>query len=269
MTALESVILAAVQGLTEFLPVSSSGHLVLAQSLFGIFPAEALVYDVVLHVATAVAAIAFYRREIAGVMRGLFPPYRQAPAAIVASRRILLLLLVASIPTGLIGFLFKDFIEGLFESVPAVAGGLFITGAILIAASRITPGREGLEKAPWWKAALVGLAQGIAIAPGISRSGSTIAAALFAGLRREDAVRFSFLLSIPAIAGASLLKLRDLTVAETGDLMQHVPGFAIAALVGYGSILLVLRWTRKGKLWYFGVYCWLVAALAGAAAALR
>lgn len=266
---LESIILAIVQGLTEFIPVSSSGHLVLAQSLFGIFPGDVLVYDVVLHLATALAAILFYRREIAGILRGLFPPYRQAPEELSASRRILLLVVIASVPTAVMGLLFKDFVESLFESTNAVAGGLVLTGALLIAASRVTPGREAIDRAPWWKAALIGVVQGMALAPGVSRSGSTITAALFAGVRREDAVRFSFLIFLPAVLGASLLKLRDLTAVQLQDLAGYVPGFVTAVLVGYASITFVLRWTRKGKLWHFGLYCWLVAALATAASALR
>jgi undecaprenyl-diphosphatase len=266
---LESIILAIVQGLTEFIPVSSSGHLVLAQSLFGIFPGDVLVYDVVLHLATALAAILFYRREIAGILRGLFPPYGPASAETAASRHTLLLVVTASIPTAVMGLLFKDFVESLFESTQAVAGGLVLTGAILIAASRVAPGRETLDRAPWWKAAVIGLVQGFALAPGVSRSGSTISAALFAGLRREDAVRFSFLIFLPAVLGASFLKLRELTAVQVGDLARYAPGFVTAALVGYASITFVLRWTRKGKLWHFGLYCWLVAALATAAVSLR
>jgi len=264
---LESLVLAVVQGLTEFLPVSSSGHLVLTQALFGNFPADSLAFDLVLHLGTALAAALFYRREVGAVLRGLLPPYAGAAPATVEARRLLLLLVVATVPTGVIGLVFKDGIEGLFSSPGAVAGNLAVTGLVLLAMPALRPGDTPLGRAAWWKAALVGVAQGIAVAPGISRSGSTIAAGLALGLRREDAVRFSFLLSLPAIAGASLLELRHGLGPGPGtpEPARYALGFAAAAATGYLAILLVLRWTRAGRLWIFGAYC---LAVAGAAAAL-
>jgi undecaprenyl-diphosphatase len=266
MSWLETIVLAVVQGLTEFLPVSSSGHLALAQHFFGISSAEGLPYDIVLHLATALAAVAFYRRDVAALVRALLPPWRGASPATAAARRVLLLLAVASVPTGLIGFALKDRIEALFDSPRAVAAGLVLTGALLVAASRLRPGTLDLDRASPGKAAFVGLLQGVAVAPGVSRSGSTVAAALFAGLRREDAVRFSFLLSVPAICGAALLKARHLAHAADVALGRTLAGFIVAGLVGYLSIFLVLRWTRAGRLWYFGAWCWAVAAVTFAVA---
>jgi undecaprenyl-diphosphatase len=269
MNWLEALALAVVQGLTEFLPVSSSGHLVLAQTFFGIDPANAFIYDIVLHLGTALAALAFFRRDVAAVLRGLLPPYRQAPPELGATRRLLLLLVAATAPTAVIGLAFKDFFEGLFASPTAVVGALAVTGAFLIAASLLQSAGQPLDSAPWWKAVLVGIAQGVAIVPGISRSGSTIVAGLATGLRREDAVRFSFLLFLPAILGATLLELRHPPAGATVPISLAAAGFAAAAVTGYLAILVVLRWTRAGKLWQFGLYCWAAAAVAAAALARR
>jgi len=262
MNWFEALALAVVQGFTEFIPVSSSGHLVLMQIFFGIEPASAFVYDIILHVGTAVAALVFYRREVAGVLRGLLPPYRQAPPELLEARRLLLLLAAATVPTAAIGLTFKKPLERLFASPGAVLIGLAITGAILICSSFIPTSSRPLNRTPWWKAALVGVMQGIAIVPGISRSGSTIVAGLAAGLRREDAVRFSFLLFLPAILGATLLELRHPPAGASVPFSLAAAGFITAAATGYLAILLVLRWTRAGKLWQFGLYCWAVAGLA-------
>jgi undecaprenyl-diphosphatase len=266
----EALALAIIQGLTEFLPVSSSGHLVLAQTFFGIDPASAFVYDIVLHLGTALAALLFYRSDVAAVLRGLLPPYRLAPQELLEARRLLLLLVAATVPTAVIGLSFKDFFEGLFASPTAVVAALAVTGTFLIASSLLKSEDQPLDGAPWWKAALVGVAQGIAIVPGISRSGSTIVAGLAVGLRREDAVRFSFLLALPAICGAALLELRHPPVGSPGvPVALAAAGFAAAAATGYLAILLVLRWTREGKLWQFGLYCWVAAGLAAAVLARR
>jgi undecaprenyl-diphosphatase len=270
MNWLEALALAVVQGLTEFLPVSSSGHLVLTQTLFGVDPSAAFTFDIVLHLGTAVSALLFYRNDVAHVLRGLLPPYARATPGLRASRRLLLLLAAATVPTAAIGFAFKDFFEGLFAAPAAVVAALGATGAFLIASSLLRAPGQPLEAAQWWKASLVGLAQALAIVPGISRSGSTIVAALAVGLRREDAVRFSFLLSLPAILGAALLELRHPPPGADGvPLALTAAGFAVAAVTGYLAILFVLRWTREGRLWQFGLYCWAVAAVAAAALARR
>jgi undecaprenyl-diphosphatase len=270
MDWLEALALAVIQGLTEFLPVSSSGHLVLAQTFLGIGASAAFFYDILLHVGTAAAAFAFYRRDIGRLLRALLPPYAGAPGEVRSARRLLLLLAAACVPTAIIGFSFKDFFESLFASPGAVVVALGVTGTFLIASSLLRGAGEPLETAPWWKAALVGLAQGVAIVPGISRSGSTIVAGLAIGLRREDTVRFSFLLSLPAILGAALLELRH---PPAGAVMVPpalaAAGFVAAAATGYLAILFVLRWTREGRLWQFGLYCWAVAAIGAAALARR
>ena len=269
MNWFEALSLAVLQGLTEFLPVSSSGHLVLAQTFFGIDPANAFIYDIVLHLGTALAALVFFRRDLANVLRGLLPPYRQAPPEIRGARQLLVLLAAATVPTAVIGLSFKDFFEGLFASPTAVVAALAVTGTLLIASALLQPASLALERAPWWKSVLIGVAQGNAIVPGISRSGSTIVAGLAVGLRREDAVRFSFLLFLPAILGATFLELRHPPAGADVPIALAAAGFAAAAATGYLAILLVLRWTRAGKLWQFGLYCWAVAALAAALFARR
>jgi len=270
MNWFEALSLAVLQGLTEFLPVSSSGHLVLAQTFFGIDPASAFVYDIVLHLGTAAAALLFYRRDVAALLRGLFPPYRQAPESLKKAQRLLLLLAVATVPTAIVGLVFKDFFESLFAAPAAVVVALVVTGAFLIASSRLPATTLPVANAPWWRCALIGVAQGLAIVPGISRSGSTIVTGLAVGLRREDAVRFSFLLALPAIFGAALLQLRH-PPSDSSEVSPALAaaGFAAAAATGYLAILLVLRWTRAGKLWQFGLYCWAVAGLSAVVLAKR
>ncbi len=270
MGLLESLVLAVVQGLTEFLPVSSSGHLVLTQALFGGFPEDALLFDLTLHLGTALAALVFYRREVGGLLRALLPPYGgDRGAAAAPSRRLLALLVVATLPTAAIGLAGKGLIERMFTSPAAVTANLAVTGLVLLAVGALREGGTGLDRAAWWKAALVGIAQGIAVAPGISRSGSTIAAGLALGLRREDAVRFSFLLSLPAIAGASLLELRHGAGGAAVEPGRYGLGFLAAAATGYLAIVLVLRWTRAGRIWVFGAYCLAVALVSGAVLVLR
>lgn len=268
MNWLEALALAVVQGLTEFLPVSSDGHLVLGGALFGELPAGFLRYELLLHIGTVLAALAFYRRDVLGILRALAAPRSpQSRDALTTA----LLVLAALVPTFVVVKSFEGFFEGL-HTVPASAvAGLAINGAMLIAAARFAPGgRLSLAETPWWKAALVGLAQSVAPVPGISRSGTTIVAALLCGLRREDAVRFSFLLSIPTVAGAATLKLlEDGGPAAAVSPALAAAGIALAAATGYLAILLVLRWTREGRLWQFGLYCWVVAGLAAAALARR
>lgn len=255
MTTLEVLFLAIIQGLTEFLPVSSSGHLVLAGSLFDTPLESGFAVIVIIHVATAAAALVFYRKDISAILHGLFAGEEEP-------RRLCLIIATATLATAAIGLGFQPVFEGLFLSPGSVAPSLFATGSFLIAASFVPPGGGRIEKLPYWKALLIGIAQGVAIIPGISRSGATIAVALFLGLRREEAVRFSFFLLIPATAGATLLEGFRIASLEQGLLLQSVAGFLTAALVGYASIYLVLRWTSSGRLWYFGLYCWAVAAIA-------
>jgi len=269
MNWVEALVLAVVQGLTEFLPVSSDGHLVLGAAVFGELPEGFLRYELLLHLGTLLAALIYYRSDVAGIVRSLLTPAADAGAR--ASRRIALLIVAALVPTFVVVRSLEPFFEGL-HTVPASAvAGLAINGAMLLAASWLAPaGTLSLAETPWWKAALIGLAQCAAPVPGISRSGTTIVAALFCGLRREEAVRFSFLLSIPTVGGAVALKLAEgLRTPAVVQPAVSAAGIALAALTGYLAILLVLRWTREGRLWQFGLYCWAAAGLAAAMLAAR
>ena len=246
---LEILILAAVQGLTEFLPVSSSGHLVLIQSWFGGHEGD-LFLDVVLHCGTLGSVLVVYRREIARLLRFDVP-----------ARRYILALVVGTLPAVVVGLLLRDLISTLFHSPVTAALGLLVTAVVLLSTRTVTS--PPAETAPEWqpqaipltKALLIGTAQAMAICPGISRSGSTIAASLWAGLARAEAARFSFMLSVPAIAGALLLELLG------GELSTriHTPGLVAAALVAFGVGLLAIKWTTlavvQRHFWKFAFYC--------------
>ncbi len=243
----EVLLLAVVQGLTEFLPVSSSGHLVLLQSVFGGHAGD-LFLDVVLHCGTLGSVVIVYRRELARLLR------LDAPA-----RRYVLALAIGTLPAVVVGLLLKEFIETAFQS-PVFAGvGLLVTGGLLLSTRSLGAADE--VAAPWQprplapgKALLIGCAQAVAICPGISRSGSTIAASLWLRLPRAEAARFSFLLSIPAIAGALVLHLAtdDLTTRTS------VAGLLVSALVALAVGLFAIRLTAlavvKRHFWKFAFY---------------
>ncbi|MEL6343906.1 MAG: undecaprenyl-diphosphate phosphatase [Myxococcota bacterium] len=259
---LAAVILGIVQGLTEFLPVSSSGHLVLFQQYLPV-SGDPVAFDLVLHIGTLLPVIVVYRNDLWSIVRDLFVgegPMRERPGV-----RLLLLMFIGSIPTALIGLALEDVFEQLFANALSVGVAFALTGAILWGTRALTPGDEDERTMPWWKAVMIGIAQGIAITPGISRSGSTIAAGLFLGLDREVAARYSFLLSIPAILGAFLLKARDLESAAV-DVLPLAAGFVAAAVSGYLALVVLLRLVRSGDFSWFALYLWPLAVLAVGAA---
>jgi undecaprenyl-diphosphatase len=268
VTWLKVVILGVVQGLTEFLPVSSSGHLVLARRLLGVTPpagASGVLWEVVLHMGTLVAVVVVLRREVCqvltGLVRGLLACRRGVRAALREEPGFALALLIAmgSIPAGVVGVVFKDALEALFEKPTVVAGALLVTGTILFA-TRYAPKHVGDGRVGWLSAVIVGCAQAVAILPGISRSGATISAGLFAGLERAEAARFSFLLSIPAVGGAGLLELRHLDALPAESLAPFLAGGVVSAVVGLAALVLLLRVVEAGKLHHFAYYCWGVGA---------
>lgn len=251
MGVIEGVWLGIVQGLTEFLPVSSSGHVVLTGLLLG----EAdmpLALVVVLHIGTLLATVLVLRPEIAQLAREMLAGLRQ-PAAWADSDpgRVVLGVVVATVPTALIGLGLEPYLDGLGRYPEAVGAAFLVTAATLLA-TRNRP-REGLRVLPLWGYLLIGVAQGLAVTPGISRSGATIAAAMLLGLGAADAFRFSFLLSLPAIAGATLLEAKDL-----GNLGALGPaataGGAAAFVVGWLCLVLLRRLVVAGRLWVFALY---------------
>ncbi len=251
MTSWEAIFLGIVQGLTEFLPVSSSGHLVLFQRLFGI-EEGALIFDVAVHVATVAALFTVFWRDIWTMIRQPFS-------------RLTLLVIAGTIPTGLLGVLFKDSFEEMFHSGASLGAGFLITGAVLWWAETTRAHDKDIEHMSYVDAVFVGTLQGIAIIPAVSRSGMTIAGALLRGLNREFAARFSFLLSIPAILGAAVVKTNPLMAmvkAGTGiGTTELVLGMISAALFGYAAIRFMLWVIEKKSLRGFSWYVWTLGIL--------
>lgn len=252
MTLLEAMFLGIVQGLTEFLPISSSGHLVLFQALLGLREPQ-LLFDVMVHFGTLLAVIFYFRSDLLALMIDM-GSILSKKAKQGTGMRLLSLILLASLPAGVIGIFFKDWFETLFNQ-PRLAGGmLLITGTLLYLTRWAQIKEKGLLEMGWTEALLIGVAQGIAILPGISRSGATIATGLFLGLNREWAGKFSFLLSIPAIAGASILELRE--VGSFSELHAAFTGSAIAFLTGLLALTFLMKMIRHGSLHHFSYYCW-------------
>jgi undecaprenyl-diphosphatase len=253
MSHLTAAILGLVQGLTEFLPVSSSGHLVLGQVFLGV-RTEGILLEVLLHLGTTLVVILFYKREVFELLRPRFDAKRN---------RYRLAILVGLIPAGLVGVLLREPIESLFENPVTTSVELACTGLFLLATRYA---KEGDRVVTPWTGFLIGVAQAVAILPGISRSGATIGTALFLGIRRKEAAEYSFVMSIPAILGAALLTARELRGAE-GEASFLVPallGTAVAIVSGYFALRFLVGVVRAGRLHLFGWYCLALAATAGA-----
>jgi undecaprenyl-diphosphatase len=266
MTVALVIALAVVQGLTEFLPVSSSGHLRLLQRTFGVAEPQTL-FDVVLHVGTLVPVLFVYRREIGRMVKGLYASLRRvAGPDETADARLAMLVVVGSVPTGIIGIGLGDMMESLTLDLAWIAGALTVNAGILFGLGVIqrrtegVPGRS-LRELTVGDALWVGSIQGMAVFRGISRSGSTITTGMLRGLDREAAAAFSFLLSVPAILGALLLKL-DVSVITADGLGIYVLGGLVACASGTAALLFLLRLLRRGRLHHFAWYCLVVAALA-------
>jgi len=255
MTLLQAFFLGVLQGATEFLPISSSGHLVLLPWLLG-WPASGLAFDVVVHWGTALAVVVYFWRDWVALVRAAFHSLLERSLA-DANARLAWFILLGTLPAALIGYLLKDFFEGMFARPVAAAGFLLLTAAILAASEYFGRRQRDLDTLAWPDALMIGLAQALAIFPGLSRSGATIAAGLARGLRREPAARFSFLLATPIILGAGLLQTMDL--AQAGNLAAQAPtlivGFVTAGLVGFGCIHFLLRYLQRHRLYPFAVYC--------------
>lgn len=251
----QAVVLGVVQGLTEFLPVSSSGHLVLGQHLLGLKEPE-LLFDVAVHVGTLAAVVAYFWRDLWTMLRGLWARDEDAERG----RRLIMLVVVGSVPTAAIGLFFRHDFERLFGSVTAVGIALLITGVLLMATHFAPPARRELWRMGAWRALVIGLVQGIAITPGISRSGSTISVALLLGVERRLAAEYSFLLSLPAILGALLLHLKDLGPGQAVEWTPLLAGGAVAAGTGLIALKVLIGVVQRGGLHWFAFYCWALGA---------
>jgi undecaprenyl-diphosphatase len=247
LTGLEAFFLGLIQGLTEFLPVSSSGHLVVLQALFGI-EQQGILVEIVVHVATLVSVLIFYRRRVGALVAGAL---RGNPEALIYGLK----LVVATLPAVLLVLVAGDFLDGLFES-PAVAGvGFLITGAILWSTRKTAPAAK--FSGPGWSAALlIGCAQALAIMPGISRSGATVAAALALGIAPLAAAEFSFLMSVIAISGAAVRALPELGAAPSGVIAPLAIAVVSALVFGVAAIWLFVRLLQSRGFHYFAYYTW-------------
>lgn len=261
MELVKALILGLIQGLTEFLPVSSSGHLVLAQYFFGI-EEGVVAMDVVLHLGTLAAVIIFFFGDIMRLIRAV--PYlfsKKGGEGVQGDKRVIWMLVVASVPTALMGFLLSDFFDRMFATPVVVPFTLLITAGLMLWANKLLHGRRTLSRMRPMQALWIGIFQGLAIMPGISRSGSTIFASLIQGFEREEAARFSFLLSIPAIIGATVFKINDIVGLTSSYALPLLIGFLAAAVSGYIAIQFLFTLIKRQKLHVFSIYCAAIAVI--------
>ena len=261
MNIFESIILGLIQGLTEFLPVSSSGHLVLGSALFGLDSGN-IIFEVFLHFATFLAVVVFFFREIAGMAVAPFDYILRGSrtSATHSKLKYLLYIIIGTIPAVIIGLLFKDQIEEVFASPFLTGIMLLVTSLILFLTLLAKPHRENLTVID---SIIIGIAQAVAIMPGISRSGSTISTAMYLGIDKKTAFNFSFLLSLPAIFGAFVLKFKDaLEVGISSDqIVLYVAGMATAFISGYLCLVVLRKIVIAGKFAYFGIYTLIIGVL--------
>lgn len=284
MSLIQAILMGIIQGLTEFLPVSSSGHLAIFKNVFGVNTGMKMTFDILLHVGTLIAVFIVYWADIKKMIiegvkiiidvcanigvffsnrfKGTEKKYRRIVSG--SYRKFVVLVIVSTIPTGIIGVVFKDLVEKAQASMLIVGVCLLITACELMIADRTVPGRKTPKNISYLNAAGIGVAQGIATLPGISRSGTTITVCLLCGFDKRFAVKYSFIMSIPAIMGAAILDVKDifaesLTASEIGS---YIAGTAVSAVVGFFCIKFVLSLVRNRKFKYFGFYCIIMGLLA-------
>lgn len=261
---LDATILGAIQGLTEFLPISSSGHLLFAHTFLNYNVADSLTFDVALHVGTLVALVGYFWRDIIQLLQVLFRPSEQTVPR-QYSRRLVWLLMLAVVPAAVLGALFESFFESLRSPIIVIVS-LVIIGGLFLLSERMHRKQRGLNDLPWHAALGIGVSQALALIPGVSRSGITIVAGMHSGLSREDAARFTFLLSIPTVAGVALKKTLDLrgTTLTPQELTAMGVGIAVAATVGYLVVRFLMRFLQNHRLDVFAYYRFAIAAAATA-----
>jgi undecaprenyl-diphosphatase len=259
MEIFKAIILGIIQGLTEFLPISSSGHLVLAEHYLK-FHNPDISFEVILHLGSLFAVLLYFRKDIYSLINSLFL-FRNKEAEHTRNRNTIFYLLVATVVTGILGLYFEDPLTKAFSSLFIPSFMLIITGFILYFSDKIEPEGIKTHQLGIKKSILIGLVQAFAILPGISRSGTTITFGIFAGLEREEAAKFSFILSIPAILGATILKLSSILNLDRSLWLSYVLGTLAAFISGYIVISLLISIVKKQKLKYFAFYCWLIAII--------
>ena len=263
MNKIEALILGIVQGLTEYLPVSSSGHLVLVESLFGKNTGEEnLIFVVVVHAGTALSSVVVFRKVILDLFKGLFR-FKWNESTQYTSK-----LLLSAIPVGIVGVFFKDYVDALFKGNVLIVGVCLIVTAILLFLTHVA--KSGEKKIGYGHAFIIGVAQAIAVLPGISRSGATISTSLLLGTDKERAAQFSFLMVILPIFGETLLDVKKILFPDPGaeDMLGSLNwqvlliGFVAAFLVGWVACKFMLKLVKQGRLYYFSIYCLIVGIVA-------
>jgi len=264
---ISAIILGAVQGLSEFLPISSSGHLALIPHLLGV--ETGLAFDTVLHIGTLIAIFSFFWKDILNLIKGFLLSLIDLTEGIdvfkrelksVPEKRFAWMIIVGSIPTAIIGLLIKDAVETVFRGTVFIGFFLIITGLILYYSERHSSGNITARNMTFTQSLIIGICQGLAVLPGISRSGSTIASGLCLGLEREYAARYSFLLSIPAVVGAGLIQAKDIATIDVSFTVS-LAGFVSSVVFGYLAIKLLMKMIKGWSLDVFAYYCWIVGAL--------
>lgn len=266
MGYIEAIVLGLVQGLSEFLPISSSGHLAVLQSLFEINEDKVIFFAVLLHIGTLVSIFVVYHKDIYALIKELFLLFKdiftgkglrikERPI-----RKLGIMIIVSSIPTAIMGLLFSDYIDKIFGSLTVIAICWIITGFILLFSEKLKNNKKEIEGMKYRNAIFIGICQGLAIMPGISRSGSTIVGSLVTGLKREFAVEFAFLISIPAILGSAILEFPKAIKAgiEPSTIGPMIVGFLVAAISGYFAITTMIKIVSKHKMRYFSYYVWII-----------
>ena len=259
MTILQAIILGIIQGLTEFLPISSSGHLVVVPYLlhWDIPPEDAFVFDVLVQVATLIAVFAYFWSDLVRIARAWLHGILQRQPFGDPIARLGWFLLLSTLPAGVIGLALKGAVESAFASPVATGFFLLVTAGLLVVAERVGKRTRDLETLNWIDALWIGFSQALAIFPGVSRSGASIAGGMTRDLQRPEAARFSFLMSIPIMLAAGVLALLDLAqIPNAASLLPaFIPGFIAAAVVGYFAIRWLLGYLARRPLYIFAVYC--------------
>lgn len=253
-----AIILGIIQGLTEFLPVSSSGHLVIAQSLLTDFHQPGMLFDTLLHGATLGAVFVYFRQRIFELLIspiGLFNS--EYKIIYFDNKRFFWGIIIATIPTGIIGLSLESSVEGMFNTPSYVGYFLIITSVLLLLSDRFS----GSKQISLLSAFIIGIVQGIAVLPGISRAGSTTAAGLFLGIKRQEMGEFTFLMSIPAIIGAIILQTRHLDSVPSADIPAYIAGMIAAFITGFFAIGIMVYFIKRANLGFFALYCLIVGII--------
>jgi undecaprenyl-diphosphatase len=256
MTILEAIFLGIIQGASEFLPISSSGHMILVPTIFGL-ESPSLTVVAIAHIGTLLAVLVYFWRDLWEIGIGVLQGLRERRPMGSTEARLGWFIVVGTIPAAVLGLTLEDYFDTAFGTPLIAAGFLLVTAVLLVVGEKMLSGHKTPAKMGWTDAILIGFFQALALLPGISRSGSTIVGGLWRGLDRPTAARYSFLLSIPAVAGAGLIKTIELIQSPTlaDEIGALIACFLTAAIVGYACIHFLMEWLKKRSLYGFAVYC--------------